>query len=173
MARISHPALHHTNHHQNDANNCALKITRIFHCSSFSIVFGYGEWTPWIGKDISLCPQVWISSGSIPCPIPFLSVSIFQGVIWTEDRVDHSPSNRSMLIKGFTAFPLGNFIVHAMKACRGREGISPLIRHLDSRENPWYPSNRKLCGPRSRVWRFWREVSLLLGIERRMVRPLA
>jgi len=80
---------------------------------------------------------------------------------------------RSMLIKGFTAFPLGNFLVHAMKTCRGPEDISPLILHLGSRENPWYPSNRKIGGPQSRVWTFWREVSLLLGIEFRMVRSLA
>ena len=46
MARISHPALHHTNHHQNDANDGARKITRLFLCSSFSIVFGYAEWIP-------------------------------------------------------------------------------------------------------------------------------
>jgi hypothetical protein len=80
---------------------------------------------------------------------------------------------RSMLIKDFTAFPLGNFLLHAMKACRGREDISPLIRHLGSRQNPWYPSSKKLGGPHSRVWKFWREVSLLLGFEPRMVRPLA
>jgi hypothetical protein len=60
----------------------------------------------------------------------------------------------SMLIKDFTAFPLGNFLVHAMKAFRGREDITPLIRHLGSRENPWYQLNRKLDGPQSQVWTF-------------------
>lgn len=50
LARTSHPALHHTNHHQYGANNSAAKITRIFRCSSVSVVFGYGEWIPRLDK---------------------------------------------------------------------------------------------------------------------------